>query len=207
MIELKERYFINLHKLCTPFVILTLMRYFNNFSTGPLIYFGLHTGYCICWLLKETIYPDESFENRISPPMFVLAFIAVACYWIAPYMLISSKIVPSVVTILFSVPTCLVGFFYHFGSDAQKYFVLKERKGLIMDGFFATTRNPNYFGEVLMYIGWGVLSESPLPVGILLCFALFLFYPRMRRKDISLSRYPEFTNYKKRSNFFFPRIF
>jgi Putative protein-S-isoprenylcysteine methyltransferase len=204
---LKERYFINLHKMCTPFVILTLMKYYNNYTVGPLIYFGLHTGYCICWLLKEMIYPDESFENGISPPMFVLAFITVAGYWIAPYMLISSGVVPSTLTILFSIPACLVGFFFHFGSDAQKYFVLKTNKELIMDGFFASTRNPNYFGEVMMYLGWGVLTESLVPLGILLGFATLLFYPRMRRKDISMSRYTGFINYKKKSNLFFPKIF
>lgn len=36
-------------------------------------------------------------------------------------------------------------------SDAQKYYTLKNKKGLIDDGMFYATRNPNYLGEMMLY--------------------------------------------------------
>ena len=42
----------------------------------------------------------------------------------------------------------IIGVFLHYGSDAQKYFTLKYRKGLITEGFFSRCRNPNYLGEI-----------------------------------------------------------
>ncbi len=36
-------------------------------------------------------------------------------------------------------------------SDAQKYYTLKYKKGLISDGMFYATRNPNYLGEIMLY--------------------------------------------------------
>ena len=43
------------------------------------------------------------------------------------------------------------------------------RRGLITDGFFARTRNPNYLGEILEWTGWAVATWS-LPG---LMFALY----------------------------------
>ena len=53
---------------------------------------------------------------------------------------------------------CISGVFLHYVSDAQKFFVLQLRKGLIQDGLFARTRNPNYLGEILIYGGFAVAS-------------------------------------------------
>ena len=37
----------------------------------------------------------------------------------------------------------IVRIFFHYVSDAQNFFTLRERKGLIEDGLFTNTRNPN----------------------------------------------------------------
>ena len=203
----RHRHFINLHKITTPFVIIFMMLHYNNFTVGSCIYFGLHTGYCICWLLKELMYPDPSFNEEMTTFEFVCAYLVLMVYWIAPYMLISSGIIPHTLTILASIPLCLVGFLFHFGADSQKYFSLEIKKGLITTGFFSRTRNPNYFGEVMIYIGWGILAESIIPLVVLLVMVLTLFFPRMLRKDKSMSRYPEFKAYQERTNLLFPRIF
>lgn len=205
--DLRVRDFINLHKLTTPFAIFFLMLHYNNFTIGPCIYFGLHTGYCICWLLKELIYPDPSFNEKMGIINSFFAYLVLMVYWIAPYMLISSGIIPHTLTILTSIPICMIGFLFHFGSDSQKYFTLEIKKGLITTGFFSRTRNPNYFGEMMIYIGWGILAESIIPIVVLLVMVVVLFFPRMMKKDKSISRYPEFKAYTKRANFFFPRIF
>ncbi len=43
-------------------------------------------------------------------------------------------------------------------SDAQKYYTLKYKKGLISDGMFYATRNPNYLGEIMLYRIFYVLT-------------------------------------------------
>ena len=51
-----------------------------------------------------------------------------------------------------------VGIFLHYVSDAQKYYTLQYRKGLIEEGLFSRTRNPNYLGEILIYTGSSTLT-------------------------------------------------
>ena len=43
----------------------------------------------------------------------------------------------------------IMGIILMLGSDLQKYITLRARKGLISDGFFRYTRNPNYLGEIM----------------------------------------------------------
>ena len=79
--------------------------------------------------------------------------------------------------------------FFHFGSDCQKYYVLKYKvpRSLITDGFFAYTRNPNYFGEILIYTGYAVWSRSLMVFGIFLVQWAMVFLPNMLDKDKSMS--------------------
>jgi hypothetical protein len=42
---------------------------------------------------------------------------------------------------------------------------------------------------------------------VLALFVLFYWLPNMRRKDASLSRYPEFAAYRQRSWLFIPFVF
>jgi protein-S-isoprenylcysteine O-methyltransferase Ste14 len=95
--------------------------------------------------------------------------------------------------------------FLHYVSDAQKFFVLQPRKGLIQDGLFARTRNPNYLGEVLIYGGFALASWHW--VSALVLAGCFLYFVRnMRRKDRSMSRHPEFAAYKDRTGMFLPSL-
>ena len=122
-------------------------------------------------------------------------------------MLISSGAVPGALETAGSVFLVVLGTMIHFGSDAQKFFTLKYRPGLITEGFFARSRNTNYLGELLIYSGFALASCSPwgwLGIGM---FFVAEFIPNMLRKDKSLSRYPEFADYRKKAGFLFPRIF
>merc|ERR1719330_1421389 len=100
----------------------------------------------------------------------------------------------------------LIGFFYHFCSDIQKYFVLKHQqpRSLIADGVFAHTRNPNYFGEVMIYIGYGLWSCSYIVIPIFVSAWLIIFWPNMLAKEASMSRYPQHVAWKSRTGFMIP---
>ena len=52
-----------------------------------------------------------------------------------------------------------------------------------------------------------MLAQHWLPFAILGLFAALVFVPNMRKKDKSLSRYPEFAAYKERSGLLLPKLF
>ena len=101
----------------------------------------------------------------------------------------------------------IFGVFLHYASDAQKYYTLKYKSGLITEGFFARCRNTNYLGEILIYLAFAMLAMHWLPFIILGGFAAGLFIPNMLKKDKSLSRYPEFKAYKAKSGLIIPNLF
>ena len=99
----------------------------------------------------------------------------------------------------------VVGVFLHFVGDAQKYFVLRLQPGLIEDGLFARTRNPNYLGEVLIYSAYALMAEHWLPWVVLAGWWTF-FARNMWAKDRSLSRHPGWEDYRRRTGLFLPRL-
>ena len=112
-----------------------------------------------------------------------------------------------------------LGIWLHHTSDAQKYFVLRARKGLITDGLFSMCRNPNYFGEMLIYgsyvgkTGSNLMPKISSPISAFswehpfwwwpalmqAIVWIFLFYPSWLAKEKSMSRYPEWAEYTSRS--------
>ncbi|MBD2578206.1 DUF1295 domain-containing protein [Oscillatoria sp. FACHB-1406] len=203
---MKIKHVINLHKGCTFFVILGLMLVYQNFTLGSWIYLALHGTYGFIWLLKDRLYPDRQWEQEIPLGMAIPTFLIINLYWIAPYILISSGSVPPLPLVAGAIATTILGIFLHYSSDAQKYYTLKYRPGLITEGFFARCRNTNYLGEILIYTGFALLVQHWLPFAILAGFAALIFIPNMLKKDRSLSRYPEFEEYKANSGLIVPKL-
>jgi steroid 5-alpha reductase family enzyme len=204
---MKVKHAINLSKGLTFVVILGLMFVYQNFTLGPWIYLSLHGTYGLLWLLKDRLYPDKQWEQEIPLSLGIFIFMLVNLYWIAPFILISSGTVPSLPLVCAAISLNILGVFLHYASDAQKYYTLKYRQGLITEGFFARCRNTNYLGEVLIYGSFAVLTQHWLPFLILFGFVGAIFVPNMLKKDRSLSRYPEFADYKERSGLLLPRLF
>ena len=144
------------------------------------------------WLLKDRIYPDKQWEQEVSLGTSLIVFGTVNLYWIAPFILISSGVEPPLPLVGAAIAINILGVFLHYGSDAKKYYTLKYKSGLITEGFFARCRNPNYLGEILIYLAFAILTMHWLPFVILGGFIAGIFIPNMRKKDQSLSRYPEF---------------
>lgn len=203
---MKLKYPINLHKGSTAVFVLALMYVYDNFSTGAWVYLALHGSYGFLWLLKDRIFPDKQWEEPVSIGYGLFVFAALALYWIAPWILITQHVNPTPVVISISVALNMFGVMLHYSSDAQKYYTLKYKTGLITEGFFARCRNTNYLGELMIYFGFAMLSMSWIGfIGITAFFAA-AFIPNMIKKDKSLSRYTEFENYKRSSGLLFPRF-
>jgi protein-S-isoprenylcysteine O-methyltransferase Ste14 len=200
--------YINLHKILVAPIVLTLMSCFNNWSTEAFIYLALHGTYCALWLIKSSLFPDRRFEEaqplRIGLPFI---FLPLAGYYLAPYFLISRHVIlpPWVVGLVLCLYT--LGIFLHYVGDAQKFYTLRLKRGLIEDGLFAYTRNPNYLGEILIYLSFAILSWHWVPFAVLAAWVFGFFLRNMLNKDKSLSRYPEFAEYKVRSGLLFPKLY
>lgn len=202
---MKLKYPVNLHKGMTAFIVLSLMFFYQNFSIGPWLYLALHGSYGFLWLLKDRMFPDKQWEQLASIPYGIFVFLVLGLYWIAPWLLISQRIEPPAVIIAAAVMLNMVGVMLHYGSDAQKYFTLKYKPGLITEGFFARCRNTNYLGELMIYSGFALLTVSWIGFIGIAAFFIGAFIPNMIKKDKSLARYPEFDNYKKKSGLLFPK--
>jgi steroid 5-alpha reductase family enzyme len=160
----------------------------------------------LLWLIKQSLFADKQFAQPIPLWIGVLTpFLPLMAYMTGAYLLLSQHAVPQNWVFALAPFLCISGVFLHFVSDAQKFFVLRLRKGLIQDGLFARTRNPNYLGETLIYGGFAVASWHWQPALVLAGWFLY-FVHGMRRKDRSMSRYPEFAAYKDRTGIFLPSL-
>jgi steroid 5-alpha reductase family enzyme len=204
---MKVKHIINLHKGATFPVILALMFTYNNFTLGAWMYLALHGTYGLLWLVKDRIYPDKQWEQEMPIVQAIVGFPIICLYWVAPFILISSDSIPPLYLVALAVSLNIVGIFLHFAGDAQKYYTLKYRSGLIDEGFFARCRNTNYLGESLIYLSLAMLAQHWLPFLILAAFIGFVFIPNMLKKDKSLARYPGFADYQASSGLFFPKLF
>jgi protein-S-isoprenylcysteine O-methyltransferase Ste14 len=101
-------------------------------------------------------------------------------------------------------------------SDCQKYFQLelmrkypniKKDYALITNGFFTRIRNPNYLGEILIYLSFAVLTGNPLSYKILLADWSMLFTSFLFMKEMSLSKKKGWKKYRSESNLLLPRLF
>ncbi|HMB24659.1 MAG TPA: DUF1295 domain-containing protein [Anaerolineales bacterium] len=199
--------FINLHKILVIPIVLGMMWYFGNWSVEAFVYLAMHGTYTILWLIKHNLFGDRRFEEK--QPLWIgmlFIFLPLAGYYAAPYLLISRHIVLPPYIFGLTLFTYILGIFLHYVSDAQKYYTLQLRKGLITDGLFRRTRNPNYLGEILIYTAYAMTSMHWLPYVILAAWVLGFFLRNMLSKDKSLSRYTEFENYKNKSGLLFPKL-
>ena len=100
-----------------------------------------------------------------------------------------------------------MGVFFHYAADMQKHVYLKLKPGeLITDGLMNRCRNTNYFGELLIYLSFALLSSHWIPIVVLVSFMAIIWLPNMRRKDKSMSRYGDYEGYKKRTSLLIPFI-
>ncbi|MGD1808519.1 methyltransferase family protein [Dapis sp. BLCC M126] len=204
---MKVKHPINLSKATTFIFVSALMVVYQNSTLGAWVYLALHGTYGILWLLKDRIYPDKQWEQEIPLGIGIIIFGLVSLYWVAPYILISSGTQPPIPLVAAAISLNIFGVFLHYSSDAQKYYTLKYKPGLITEGFFARCRNTNYLGEILIYLSFAMLAQHWLPYLILGGFIAGIFIPNMLKKDKSLSRYPEFAEYKANSGLIIPQLF
>lgn len=205
---MKQKYFIDSNKAVTFTVILAMMAVYDHWSnTTAWVYLALHGTYGILWLVKSNVFPDKKWEQSTSLWYGLVIWGGLALYWVAPWIIISQDVMAPNWFMAVCISLYVFGIFLHFTSDIQKFVSLKLRPNhLITAGLWSKVRNPNYFGELLIYGCFGLLAMHWLPIGILVLWVIVIWIPNMRKKDQSLSRYPDFEAYKSRTKFFIPFI-
>lgn len=201
---LKAAWVINLQKGGTLPFVLGLMWLFDCWTPTAWTYAALHGSYGLCWLLKDRLFPDPNWEKRITLGGAAMVITVLILYWSAPILIVTQRI--EMPTALLATATFIyaLGVVLMMGSDAQKYFVLKAKRGLITDGFFTRIRHPNYLGEMMLYGSFALLAGHWLPWTVLAVVWGGVFVPNMLRKEQSMARYPEWAAYKARSGFLLP---
>ena len=207
---MKQKHFIDFHKGITFLYILGLIYFYSAFDNIAIwVYLGLHGTYGVLWVMKSMIFPDKSWEEDTGLIYGLVILIGLSLYWISPWIIVSGYftngqmvVIPNwlISVVIFSFG---IGVFLHFSSDMQKHTALKLNPGkLITDGLFKKSRNMNYVGEFLIYLSFSLLSMHWLPILVLGSFILVVWIPNIIKKDKSLSRFQEFSKYKKNTRIF-----
>lgn len=220
-------YTVDAFKGLTPFFILTVMYIFReapyNSLSNPVAwaYFGTHGSYGVLWASKN-VFGFGDFHQIGSLISHLMTAALLLVYWI-PIVLICSRTTPIPVWVI-GPGVFLYGYgvFWHFVADMQKTVFLEYRgaikkelgekhklvDNLLKTKLWATSRNPNYFGEMCIYGSFCVLSYHWLPFIAFGAIMFILWGNLMRKKDKSLSRFgKEYEEYRATSAFFIPKVY
>ena len=138
-------------------------------------------------------------------PGVVMTYIGlVGWYWLLPYFAISGHREHGNGMLWFCITLHTLGIALMLAADLQKNITLRFRRGLITNGVFAYTRNPNYLGEIMIYAAYALLAQHWLGWAVVLYSWIGFFLVRMLIKDASISRHPGWAEYKARTGLLIP---
>jgi steroid 5-alpha reductase family enzyme len=202
---------INAQKATTALFVGALMVAYRNSSTAAWVYLALHGTYGLLWLTKHFAFPDRRWERRVTVGGAVMTWLSVlGLYWVIAFLAVSDVLgprpPPSPALLGAAIALHTFGAALMMAADAQKYFTLRLRPGLIEDGLFARIRHPSYLGEMMLYGAYALLARHWLAWAILLWVWGLVFVPNMRMIDASLSRHPGFAAYRARTGMLLPRL-
>ena len=155
------------------------------------------------------MFPDPNWETRITfggainSVLFVLG-----PYWLFPWVLISGLSSGADLPWLgLAIAIHSVGIAIMMTADAQKFFTLRLQRGLITTGMFRYIRHPNYLGEMMIYGSYALVVWHWFPWLVLAMVWGLVFLTNMKLKEASMSRYPEWDAYYRRTGLVLPRLF
>jgi protein-S-isoprenylcysteine O-methyltransferase Ste14 len=206
---MKQKYFIDAHKAITGLFVLLLIAIFDQWQNQTAwIYLALHGTYGILWVLKSRIFPDQQWEQPTGIGYGLVIWGSLSLYWVAPFLLVWRSVEAPVWLNALCTSIYSFGVFCHFASDMQKHTALKlQPERLITDGLFTRLRNTNYFGELLIYGSFALLSMHWLSLLVLVTWIVAFWLPNMRRKDRALALLDGFDAYRQRTWYFIPIIY
>ena len=187
---------VNIAKVVTVICLLTLP-FLYPVHARQAAYLALQVSYCGWFLLKQAILREPLYRERDSAPQVAMVVALVGVFYALPGWLAFTNPDPvSEVVLAASVALFFFGSMINSGADIQKSAALRARPGLVTDGFWRLSRNINYFGDLLRYSAFALLSGSPWSWSVVLV-VLGISLGRMRMKEASLSRYADYAAYRR----------
>jgi protein-S-isoprenylcysteine O-methyltransferase Ste14 len=213
---LKFAWVINAQKAGTFFFLGGLMAWYADktpaaTSAAAWIYLAMHGSYGLIWLLKDLTFPDPGWQVRVTIGSALAGAAGLGMYWSFGWLLISGTAtphypLPDFAWFCLCISLCTVGSVIMIAADAQKFFTLRVKRGLITDGMHRYVRHPNYLGEMMVYGSFALMVWHWLPAVWLAIIWLGLFAVNMAMKEASMSRYPEWEAYKRRTWWLVPGV-
>lgn len=206
--SLQLRHIVNIQKGFTCFTVYALMVYFNNYNPGCWLYLSLHGSYGLVWLLKDAAFPDKNFDRPANFFSFISTALLLLLYWLPIYLITSGAGVqfPSPQRLLLCVALNILGTAIMMAADAQKYFTLKYKQGLISDGMFKYTRSPNFLGELMIYSSFAVCVGTLEAYAIIFSVFSVVVYSFILVKEKSNRNKKGWTAYVEHSFVLLPKI-
>jgi len=212
----KLSWVINFQKAGTFPVLALLMWYYSGrtaAATAPAAwtYLALHGSYGLVWLLKDLAFPDVNWQRRATVGGGLCTLAVLVLYWSFGWLLISGVSqpvypLPQPAWSALCITVCILGCSLMIAADAQKYFTLRVRRGLVTDGVHRHVRHPNYLGEMMVYGSFALLVWHWWPVLVLAAIWSLIFATNMVMKEASLARHPGWADYKRRTWWLVPFV-
>jgi protein-S-isoprenylcysteine O-methyltransferase Ste14 len=208
----KLAWVINFQKLGTVPLLGFFIAWYHNTNTAAWACLAMHGSSSLVWIVKDMAFPDPSFQRRVTISGGINAFLGVlGWYWVFGWLLISGTSqptypLPDYAWFALCISLCILGSVIMIAADAQKYFTLRLKPGLITDGMFRYVRHPNYLGEMMLYGSSALMVWRWLPVVVLAWVWGGMFAVNMTLKEASLSRYPEWAEYRRHSWWLLPPV-
>ena len=135
------------------------------------------------------MFPDAAFSKKVTFASFLLPWpIFFIPYMLSGWWIISERNEVTKERIFCALFLYMNGVMLMMLTDAQKYLVLREKRGLITHGMMGWSRNMNYVGEMMLYGSFGVLTQRFEYWFVLSYIWAIIFVIRMKIKDYSLSK-------------------
>jgi succinate dehydrogenase hydrophobic anchor subunit len=124
---LKLNWIVNFQKAGTLFIMFILMVVYKNFSLGAWVYLALHGSYGMCWIIKDIVYPDKSFQQKVNLIAVFMVGAVLILYWGIGFMMMVGygDQDPSPERIFCCIFMYVIGLVLMMLSDLQKTLTLK----------------------------------------------------------------------------------
>jgi hypothetical protein len=143
---LKLAWVINFQKLATIALLVIFIIRYHNHNVAACIYTAMQSSYGLVWIIKDAAFPDPSFQKPATVGAGIASVLSVlGWYWVFGWLLISRPTppkypLPDYAWLSMCVSLCILGCAMMIASDAQKYFTLRVKPGLITDGMYRFIR-------------------------------------------------------------------
>ena len=187
---------VNIAKVVT-IVLLLALPLFYPVGIRQWAYLAMQVSYCTWYLLKQAIVREPVFRERDSPLEVAMVIGSVGVFYALPGWLVFMNPEPvSGLVLGASIVLFYFGSLLNSSADVQKTYTLRAQRGLITNGFWGLSRNINYFGDIVRYSAFALLSGS-IWSWTVVATVLVIDLGRMRGKQASLARYPGFAAYRR----------